>query len=56
MAIEIVSFPITNGWIFPVRYVKLPGRVNTHDFGNHRVGSGTSTKITDDVPMKLPFR
>jgi len=24
MAIEIVSFPMKNGWIFPVRYVKLP--------------------------------
>ena len=24
MAIEIVDFPIKKGWIFPVRYVKLP--------------------------------
>ena len=24
MAIEIVDFPMKNGWIFPVRYVKLP--------------------------------
>ena len=27
--VEIVDFPMKNGWIFPVRYVKLPEGTST---------------------------
>jgi hypothetical protein len=41
--IEIVSFPIKNGWIFPVRYVKLPEASSN----SIHQGWGPVTKVRD---------